>query len=40
MTARAAKIEFLKQHKRGLTQQLFPAPEEADGISSGGAVTT
>ncbi len=26
--AQAAKIETLKQHKRGLMQQLFPAPEE------------
>jgi len=25
----AAKIDALKQHKRGLMQQLFPAPEEA-----------
>ena len=28
ITAQAAKIESLKQHKRGLMQQLFPAPEE------------
>jgi type I restriction enzyme, S subunit len=28
ITAQAAKIETLKQHKRGLMQQLFPAPEE------------
>jgi type I restriction enzyme S subunit len=27
ITAQAAKIETLKQHKRGLMQQLFPAPE-------------
>ena len=27
ITAQAAKIEALKQHKRGLMQQLFPAPE-------------
>ena len=27
ITAQAAKIESLKQHKRGLMQQLFPAPE-------------
>lgn len=26
--AQAAKIETLKQHKRGLMQQLFPTPEE------------
>ncbi len=40
ITAQAAKIEALTQHKRGLMQQLFLAPEEADGVSSGGAVTT
>lgn len=28
ITAQAVKIETLKQHKRGLMQQLFPAPEE------------
>lgn len=28
ITAQTAKIETLKQHKRGLRQQLFPAPEE------------
>ena len=28
ITAQAGKIETLKQHKRGLMQQLFPAPEE------------
>lgn len=28
ITAQVAKIETLKQHKRGLMQQLFPAPEE------------
>jgi type I restriction enzyme S subunit len=28
IAAQAAKIESLKQHKRGLMQQLFPAPEE------------
>ena len=28
ITAQAEKIESLKQHKRGLMQQLFPAPEE------------
>ena len=28
IAAQAAKIEILKQHKRGLMQQLFPAPEE------------
>jgi type I restriction enzyme, S subunit len=28
IAAQAAKIEALKQHKRGLMQQLFPAPEE------------
>jgi type I restriction enzyme S subunit len=28
IAAQAAKIETLKQHKRGLMQQLFPAPEE------------
>lgn len=28
ITAQAIKIESLKQHKRGLMQQLFPAPEE------------
>lgn len=27
ITAHAAKIDALKQHKRGLMQQLFPAPE-------------
>jgi len=26
--AQAGKIDFLKTHKRGLMQQLFPAPEE------------
>jgi type I restriction enzyme, S subunit len=28
IAAQAAKIETLKQHKRGLMQQLFPMPEE------------
>ena len=28
ITAQAAKIDTLKQHKRSLMQQLFPAPEE------------
>ena len=28
ITAQAAKIESLKQHKRGLMQQLFPSPED------------
>ncbi len=28
ISAQAAKIDALKQHKRGLMQQLFPAPEE------------
>ncbi|MDY6822339.1 MAG: restriction endonuclease subunit S [Thermodesulfobacteriota bacterium] len=28
INAQATKIETLKQHKRGLMQQLFPAPEE------------
>jgi len=28
IAAQAAKIETLKQHKRGLMQQLFPAPED------------
>ena len=28
ITAQAEKIESLKQHKRGLMQQLFPVPEE------------
>ena len=28
ITAQAAKIDALKTHKRGLMQQLFPAPEE------------
>ncbi len=28
IAAQAAKIETLKQHKRGLMQQLFPSPEE------------
>lgn len=28
ITAQTVKIETLKQHKRGLMQQLFPAPEE------------
>ena len=28
ITTQVAKIEALKQHKRGLMQQLFPAPEE------------
>jgi type I restriction enzyme S subunit len=30
LTAQAAKIESLKQHKRGLMQQLFPTPEEVE----------
>jgi type I restriction enzyme S subunit len=30
ITAQAAKIEVLKQHERGLMQQLFPAPEEIE----------
>jgi type I restriction enzyme S subunit len=30
IAAQTAKIESLKQHKRGLMQQLFPAPEEID----------
>jgi type I restriction enzyme S subunit len=30
ITEQAAKIDSLKQHKRGLMQQLFPSPEEAD----------
>jgi len=28
IAAQAAKIEELKEHKRGLMQSLFPAPEE------------
>ena len=28
ISAQAAQVETLKQHKRGLMQQLFPAPEE------------
>ena len=28
ITAQTARIESLKQHKRGLMQQLFPAPED------------
>jgi type I restriction enzyme, S subunit len=28
IATQAEKIEFLKQHKRALMQQLFPAPEE------------
>jgi len=28
ITVQAAKIDALKQHKRGLMQQLFPAPED------------
>lgn len=28
IAAQAAKIKALKQHKRGLMQQLFPSPEE------------
>ncbi len=28
ITEQASKIDVLKQHKRGLMQQLFPAPEE------------
>jgi len=28
ISAQSAKIEELKQHKRGLMQALFPAPEE------------
>lgn len=28
ITAQGAKIDVLEQHKRGLMQQLFPAPEE------------
>ncbi len=30
IAAQAAKIDALKQHKRGLMQQLFPAPEEVE----------
>jgi len=30
ITAQAAKTDALKQHKRGLMQQLFPAPEEVE----------
>jgi type I restriction enzyme, S subunit len=30
ITAQSEKIETLKQHKRGLMQQLFPAPEESE----------
>jgi type I restriction enzyme S subunit len=29
IAAQAAKIDALKQHKRGLMQQLFPAPEDS-----------
>lgn len=29
ITAQVAKVDSLKQHKHGLMQQLFPAPEEA-----------
>ncbi len=29
IAAQAAKIDALKQHKKGLMQQLFPSPEEA-----------
>jgi type I restriction enzyme S subunit len=28
ISAQAKKVELLKQHKKGLMQQLFPAPEE------------
>ena len=30
IAAQASKIETLRQHKRGLMQQLFPAPEESE----------
>ncbi|MCQ9374918.1 restriction endonuclease subunit S [Methyloversatilis sp. XJ19-13] len=30
MIAEAHKLEFLKTHKKGLMQQLFPSPEEVD----------
>ncbi|OXU13965.1 restriction endonuclease subunit S [Sedimentisphaera salicampi] len=30
ITAQATKIETLKQHKRGLMQQIFPVPEEVE----------
>ena len=30
IAAQAAKIETLKQHKRGLMQQLFPSPQEVE----------
>ena len=30
ITAQAAKIETLKQHKRGLMQQIFPSPQEVE----------
>jgi type I restriction enzyme S subunit len=30
IAAQTKKIELLKQHKKGLMQQLFPAPEEID----------
>lgn len=30
ITAATQKLEALKRHKRGLMQQLFPSPEEAE----------
>ncbi len=40
VTAQTQKLAALQTHKKGLMQQLFPSAEEADGISSGDAVTT
>jgi len=31
IAAQARKVELLKQHKKGLMQQLFPVIEEAGG---------
>ena len=30
ISAEAQKLEALKRHKLGMTQQLFPSPEEVD----------
>jgi type I restriction enzyme S subunit len=30
ITAQAQRIDFLKEHKKGLMQQLFPSPDEVD----------
>jgi type I restriction enzyme S subunit len=31
ITTETQKLDALKRHKRGLMQQLFPSPEEAEG---------